>query len=83
MDRRDEDQEDRIVEFERLNLLGKTVFFTGAAARFTADVLEKAIDRAADIVVESERAFREGRDPNVDDAKILDEYRSGDPPRER
>jgi hypothetical protein len=66
-------QDNRIVEFDRLNLLGKAVFLSGAAARFAADLLEKAVDRAADVVTEAERAFRQGRDPNVDDAKILEE----------
>ncbi|HEX7070026.1 MAG TPA: hypothetical protein VF190_04445 [Rhodothermales bacterium] len=66
-------QENRLVEFERLNLLGKAVFVTGAAARLAADLLEKVVDRAADVVADAERAFRQGRDPNVDDAKILEE----------
>lgn len=69
MDERDH----RIIEFERLNLLGKTVYVTGATARAAADLLDKVIDRAADIVAESERAFKQGRDPNVDDARILEE----------
>lgn len=77
-----EDHDHRIIEFERLNLLGKTVYITGATARFAAGLIEKAIDRAADIAAEAERAFRQGRDPNVDDARILEEHdRSGATPR--
>lgn len=68
-----EERDNRIVEFERLNLVGKAIFVSGAAARLAADLLERAVDRAADVVVEAEKAFRQGRDPNVDDARILEE----------
>ncbi len=71
-----DERETRIVEYERLNLLGKAVFLSGAAARLAANLIEGAVDRAADIVLEAERAFRQGRDPNVDDAKILEERES-------
>lgn len=71
-----DERETRIIEFERLNLLGKAVFLSGAAARLAANLIEGAVDRAADIVLEAERAFRQGRDPNVDDAKILEERES-------
>lgn len=64
----------RIIEFERLNPLGKAVFLTGAAVRTTASLIDKTLERAADILIEAERAFKEGRDPNVDDAKILEEH---------
>ena len=64
----------RIIEFERLNPLGKAVFLTGAAVRTTASLIDKTLERAADILIETERAFKEGRDPNVDDAKILEEH---------
>ncbi len=69
-----EEQDSRIVEFDRLNLLGKAIYVSGAAARLAANLIEEAVDRAADIVTEAERAFRQGRDPNVDDAKILEEH---------
>ena len=68
-----EERDNRIVEFERLNLLGKAVFVSGAAARLAADLLERAVDRAADVVIEAEKAFKQGRDRNVDDARILEE----------
>lgn len=64
----------RLIEFDRLNLLGKAVFVTGAAIRTTAGLVDLALDRAADLAVEVEHAFRQGRDPNVEDAKILDEW---------
>ena len=67
------DRNDRIVRFEQLNLLGKSVFLAGAAVRVTANLIDTALVRAADIVVEAEKAFQQGLDPNVEDAKILDE----------
>lgn len=67
------DSEGRLVEFERLNIFGKAVFLGGAAARLAAEAIDSTVQRAADIYVDAEKAFREGRDPNVEDAKILDE----------
>ena len=67
-------EERKVVEFERLNLLGKAVFLTGTAIRTSVSLIDKALDRAVDIVIESEKAFKQGRDPNVEDAKILGEW---------
>ncbi len=73
------DRDDRIVQFDRLNLLGKAVFVTGAAVRVTASLLDAAIHRAADLWIEAEEAFKKELDPNLEDAKILEEVedRSG------
>ncbi len=69
------DSEDRrIIQFDQLNVLGKAVFLTGAAVRTTVSLIDKALDRAVDLVVDAERAFQQGRDPNVEDAKILEEH---------
>ncbi len=70
---RDDIPEERRYEFDGLNALGKTVFLTGIAVRGAAQILDGAIDRVAGVVSETERAFREGRDPNLDDANVLDE----------
>ena len=69
--------EERRYAFRDLNPLGKTIFLTGAAVRGAGTLLERAIDRAAEVAVETERAFREGRDPNIDDANVLDEKEDG------
>lgn len=61
------------VDFRDLNWLGKTVFLGGAAMRLTANVLDSAVDRAAKIVDESRRAYEREMDPNIEDAKIIDE----------
>ncbi|MFQ5569238.1 MAG: hypothetical protein ACE5G0_06160 [Rhodothermales bacterium] len=67
-------EEHRIIQFDELNVLGKAVFLTGAAVKATAQFIDKALERTVDIVLEAERAFKQGRDPNVEDAKILEEH---------
>lgn len=64
---------ERIIEFERLNLLGKAVYAGGAAVRFAANAIDVAIDRAADVISDAERAFRDGKNPQIDDARVVDE----------
>jgi hypothetical protein len=68
------DPERRIVQYQDLNLLGKAVFIGGAAARLAADLIDVAVDKAVDLAIETEKAFRHGLDPNVEDAKILEEH---------
>ena len=70
-------EERRIIEFEKPNWLGKTVFLAGAAVETTAQLLDKALEKAVDLVLETERAFKEGRDSPVEDAKILGEWEDG------
>lgn len=69
----DRDQEERIVQFSNLNLLGKAVFVGGAVTRATTHLIERAISATADMVVETEKAFKQGLDPNIEDANIIDE----------
>lgn len=63
----------RIVEFDRLNLFGKAVFLGGSAVRLAADAIDTAVRRAADVYVDAEKAFQQGLDADIEDAKILDE----------
>ena len=69
-------QKESRYEFGDLNPLGKSVFIAGAAVRGASFLLDRAIEHVTDVVVETERSFREGRDPNIDDARILDEEES-------
>ena len=73
MSESEERLEERLVEFERLNALGKLAFLGGVAARAATGTLRVAARRAANICADSEKAFREGRDPNIDDARIVSE----------
>lgn len=66
--------ERRIERFEDLTLLGKTVFLGGAAVRLTANLIDRMVERTVDIVIEAEKAFKQGLDPNVEDAKVLEEH---------
>ncbi|GIV61629.1 hypothetical protein GQ464_001750 [Rhodocaloribacter litoris] len=75
------DSDDRLIEFERLNALGKAVWLGGFAVRLLGNAVEAVLDRAADVVVEAERAFRQGLDPDIEEAKILEEYREERPRR--
>ncbi|MFW5955271.1 MAG: hypothetical protein ACOCSK_00845 [Rhodothermales bacterium] len=77
-----EEKPHRLIEYDRLNLLGKAVFAGGTAVRMTAKAIDSVIDRATDVLVEAEKAFRQGADPRIDDAHIIEE--DIDPrPRER
>lgn len=65
-----DEEERRIAD---LNLLGRAVYLAGQTVRVTADLLDSVIVLAADAYRDAERAFRQGLDPNVDDADIIEE----------
>ena len=67
-------EEERKVEFSRLNLVGKAVFVTGTTVRFVGDLLETIAGSISTIITDAEKAFREGADPNIDEAKVLEEH---------
>ena len=73
MNESEANQEERLVEFERLNMLGRLVCLGGLAARLTTGAINAAARRAVNIYTDAEKAFKEGRDPNVEDARIIDE----------
>lgn len=72
--------EERIVEFDRLNTLGKLTCLGGFAARLAAGTLHAAARRAATLCTDSAKAFREGKDPNIDEARIIGEEQGVDKP---
>jgi hypothetical protein len=79
----DSDPWKRKVEFDRLNWMGKAIFLTGQVARAAGTVVETIVDQAGTLIGEAERAFREGIDGEIEDAKILDEHgkeRTGETP---
>jgi len=63
--------------FDKLNWLGRAAALGGQAVRLTARALDEGARRAANTLADAEQAFREGRDPNVEDAQILDEREDG------
>ena len=66
--------------FERAGLLERVGLLGGGAIRLLAGVIDKGLDRAATVAVEAKEAFDRELDPNVSDARVLDE--SDEPFRE-
>ncbi len=64
----------RIVHFTDLNLLGKAVFVGGVFTRAATKFVESTIKSTVEIVTEAEKAFKQGLDPNVEEAKIIEEH---------
>ncbi len=60
-------------KFERAGLVGRLGLVAGGAVRLAAAAAETAIDRAASIAADAQTAFRKEMDPNVSDARILEE----------
>jgi len=67
------DNDNRLIEFEKLNLVGKAIFITGTTFRFVGDLLSSVAETVVEILSDAEKSFLEGSDPNVDEAKIVDE----------
>ncbi len=61
-----------VIRFEHLNTAEKVVYAAGAVASTLTRLLEKALERTADVIVEAERAFEEGRDPQIEEARFRD-----------
>ncbi len=61
------------IEYDRLNLFGKAIYVGGATFRFIAEGIDAVVNRAVDAYLDAEKAFKQGLDPNIEDAKILDE----------
>lgn len=67
-------QDQRKVDFDRLNLVGKAIFVTGTTVRVLGTIFDSIVETVTGIAREAERAFQSGLDSNVDDATILDEH---------
>jgi hypothetical protein len=69
----EKNEENRLVEFERLNLIGKAIFITGTTFKFVGDLLNTVAESVSEIIADAEKSFNEGADPNIDEAKIIDD----------
>jgi len=67
------DEKRPIVEYEQLNWLGKAVYLGGAATHLAARAIEYGVDRAAEVMAEAERAFKEGLGDDIEEARIIEE----------
>ncbi len=63
-----------IERYERAGWIERVALLTGGAVSVAAGVIDAAIDRAAAIALEAERTFRRELDPNVTDARVLEEW---------
>ena len=59
--------------FERAGLLGRGGLLGGGAVRLLAGAIDRGSDRAAEIAVESKRAFDRELDPRMSDARVIEE----------
>ncbi|NND72881.1 MAG: hypothetical protein HKN43_14985 [Rhodothermales bacterium] len=67
------DTDRRMTEFDKLGLLGKAMFIGGTAIKLVATGIDYALERTTDLIVDIEKSFNDGRDPNIEEAKILEE----------
>lgn len=82
-DKSDPKDGENIIRFGNLNLLGKAVFVSGVLTRVATKVVDSTIKATVDIVTEAEKAFKQGLDPNIEEAKILEEHEDEKPRRKK
>jgi hypothetical protein len=70
------DENNKLVEFERLNPVGKLVFLTGTAFKAAEQVVGYTVTTLQSIWDEAEKAFSDGLSDTSQDAVILEEYPS-------
>ncbi len=68
--------DDRLVEFNRLNPVGKVVFIAGSAFKTLGALVDFTVGAVGSVWSEAERAFLDEMDDGVEDAKIIDEERN-------
>lgn len=62
------------INFDDLNFLGKAVFLSGSVVSVVAEAIDTVVTSAVDVWVAAEKAFLDELDPNVEDAKVLEEH---------
>jgi len=67
--------DNRLVEFNRLNPVGKAVFIAGSAFKTLGEILDFTVGAIGTVWTEAEKAFNDEIDDGVEDAKIIDEDR--------
>lgn len=74
----DERSTKRRVEHRDLNWFGKTVYVGGAVLRLTANLVDATAERVSRVASESKKAFERELDPNIEDARVIEEHPSSD-----
>ncbi|MFB6273097.1 MAG: hypothetical protein ABEL51_09420 [Salinibacter sp.] len=65
-----------------LNWFGKTVYAGGTLLRHTANLVDAAAKRVSRVASESKRAFDRELDPNIEDARVIEEYPRSEAPED-
>ena len=60
-------------QFENAGLMERAKLLGGGAVRLTANALDSVLKRVARTAVDAEKAFLDELDPNVSDAKVIEE----------
>jgi len=68
--------DNRLVEFNRLNTVGKAVFIAGSAFKTLGALVDFTVGTIGTVWTEAERALRDELDDGIEDAKIIDEDRN-------
>ena len=63
-----------IDRYERAGLLGRVGMLGSGAVRLLAGAIDKGLEHTASVLVESKEAVERELDPNVSEARILDEW---------
>jgi hypothetical protein len=71
-------EESWIERYERSGWLGRAGLVGGGAVRLAARLVDGALDRAASVTVEAKEAFQKELDPNVSDARVIEEVEDRD-----
>ena len=66
-------QEDRIVEFDRLNTAGKAVFIAGTAFKTLGMIVDFTVGTIGDVWTLAENAFNDGLSEDIDEATVLED----------
>lgn len=74
-----DDSPSRRPRLENLNWLGKTVAAGGALMRLTAQGIEATAARVATLAEQSKEEFERARDPNIEEARVVEEYDASSP----
>ena len=64
-------------QFENAGLMERARLLGGGAIRLTANALDFVLKRVARTAVDAEKAFLDELDPNVSDAKVIEEVEEG------
>ena len=71
------DKNNKLVEFDRLNSVGKVVFLAGTVYKAAEQIADYTLSSLSAVWDEAEKAFTDGLSDAVDDAVIIDETPRG------